>query len=672
MKKRILALLLAVVSLGAASCGGASGVVDTTDGAITDGVTTDAGSDAVTDEVSYPVLEPRLYTIDELNLGEAQWTHVGDDINTASLEVDYRSTVALYKDTTDSPRYDSAYYPRICKVKDDLYLLTWMGGQSGAHIYWTTSKDGVHWAKPEVLITHNSKENKFVHTEGPLKGTEDMFTPYNPDTCVLDNGDVLLVYYRRPLHGYAFGDYIDMNGIYLVRGTVTANNMIVWGKHERLTYGVGWEPYIWQRPDGRVEIYWSNTAPYVAMYGMDKDRRSAGTSLIYSDDNGKTWTPDIDAGRADNYMYIRAYQETVGMKVPYGKNPDGTDKYTEAVPYFGAQMPIATNMYNGKTFLAVEVAPWEGDARETDEEGSVLRDALWLTFATSGEGGEWKDLALLEDGYEIANAHGLPLGTAPYVSTFPSGEIYLTYGRESIPRGRMISPDGTTVSDYEFLPTPGIKANWGGHEIVGSHKVLTTYTDTQTGSARSVYIFTSYLNHRINAKNITVTADCGAGEWTENTDALFIGSETQAQMTVQVGHNKDTISFLINRLDDYLTDGDTVTLDIGVDKMKFYRVTVGFDGIREISCIDGGVMTAMTVDGTASVKTFGTVNDNSDTDEGAVYEIVLQKEMLGIVGAGSVKLCPSLGNMDGKGIVCDTLTGVGAFVTDTWPSVVLD
>jgi hypothetical protein len=115
---------------------------------------------------------------------------------------------------------------------------------------------------------------------------------------------------------------------------------------------------------------------------------------------------------------------------------------------------------------------------------------LWLTFATSGEGGEWKDLALLEDGYELANAHGLPRGTAPYVSTFPSGEIYLTYGRESIPRGRMISPDGTVVSDYEFLPTPGVKANWGAHEIVESHKVLTTYTDTQTGSARSVYIFT--------------------------------------------------------------------------------------------------------------------------------------------------------------------------------------
>ena len=32
-------------------------------------------------------------------------------------------------------------------------------------------------------------------------------------------------------------------------------------------------------------------------------------------DNGKTWTPDIDAGRADNYMYIRAYHEIVGMKV---------------------------------------------------------------------------------------------------------------------------------------------------------------------------------------------------------------------------------------------------------------------------------------------------------------------------------------------------------------------
>jgi hypothetical protein len=143
-------------------------------------------------------------------------------------------------------------------------------------------------------------------------------------------------------------------------------------------------------------------------------------------------------------------------------------------------------------------------------------------------------------------------------------------------------------------------------------------------------------------------------------------------MTVQVGHNGDSISFLVNRLDDYLTDGDTVTLDIGVDKMKFYRVTVGFDGIREISCIDGGVITSLPVEGDASITPFGTLNDNSDIDKGAVYEIVLPKALLGIAGKSSVKLCPSLANMDGKGVVCDTLTGVGAFVTSTWPSAVLD
>ncbi|MBQ6893561.1 MAG: hypothetical protein IJN48_05080 [Clostridia bacterium] len=38
----------------------------------------------------------------------------------------------------------------------------------------------------------------------------------------------------------------------------------------------------------------------------------------------------------------------------------------------------------------------------------------------------------------------------------------------------------------------------------------------------------------------------------------------------------------------------------------------------------------------------------------------------------SSKEMPALANQDGVGVICDTLTGVGAFVTDLWPEVVLD
>ena len=611
-----------------------------------------------------------LLTIDKLNTNNTQWSHTDDDINTASLEVNFRDTVALHSANTGSARYDNAWYPRITKVKDDLYLLVYMAGQFGSHLYYVTSPDGVNWSTPEVLVTQNDKA--FTHTEGPLAGEGDRFTPVNPEACVLKNGEILCVYYIRPGSGYGDAYYLDYNGIFLVRGTVGEDNKITWGEHKQITYGQGWEPYIWQRPDGRIEIYWSNVAPYVSIYGMDTEKRSTGTSIIYSDDNGHTWTPDIEAGKNNTYLYHRAYQEIIGKKVPFGKNADGSNKYTEPVIYMGGQMPVATNMYSGKTFLAIEVAGYEGDARIFTETGTRVRPNLWISFATSQDGGNWKDLGLLEDGYKLTNAYSLTYGTAPYVSTFPSGEIYLVYANGNRPRGRVVKPDDTAISDTEFLATPGISSNWGSSEIVDSHKVLTTYTDTKTGSARSVYIYTSYLNHRINAKNISVNVDGKTDEWKQSTDALFVGSETQAQITHQVAHDKDNVYFLINRLDTHLTNGDTVTLNIGTGKTEYYRIEVGFDGIRTVTYVNGGAETKKEVRGTATVTPIGTVGNNDDIDEGALYEIAIPKDLVGLKGATSFKACPALANQDGMGVICDTLTGVGAFVTDLWPTVVLD
>ncbi|MBQ7010501.1 MAG: exo-alpha-sialidase [Clostridia bacterium] len=590
----------------------------------------------------------KLTTIDELNRDVEKWSHVQDDISTASVEISYRDTVELNADITGYERYRDAWYPRVKKVKDDLYLLLYMPGQfGGKELYYVTSRDGKHWNAPELLWENNEE---FVHTFGPLKGKSDRYVAVNPDACVLDNGEIIAVYEIRPYAGYGQAAYLDLNGVYMKRGTVGADNSISWSGETKLTCGQAWEPFIWQRPDGLVEIYWSNVAAYVEKYGFDRKKRSTGTSVIYSDDNGHTWTPSIEEGKKNNYMYIRAYQEKVGDKIPYGDNADGTPMYTEAVPYFGGQMPSATALYNGKTLLAIEVHYLDGK--------------FHTSLTTSPEGGNWRSLGMLEDYSDSEYVIKHINGAAPYIATFPSGEGYLTYNADSKLRARLVSPDGKTLNPYEFHAAPKARSCWGASQIVGSHKMLSVFPNAGDGSGRGIFIYTSYLNHRINANKY---ADGAYGN-----DALFVGSESQAQMTVQVAHDENNVYFLINRLDLDLTDGDTVTLNIGVAKNRYYAVTADFNGVRSLKLCESGEERELPLCGSASVKVFGTVNDGSDEDEGAVYEIVLPKNALELEGAGAFKLRPELENKDGDTTCTDTLNGTDLADVATWPDVRLD
>lgn len=590
----------------------------------------------------------RVMRIDELNKDITPWSHAGDDISTASMEISYRDTVELNAENTGYERYRDAWYPRIKKIKKDLYLLLFMPGQfGGKELYYTTSADGKSWNAP-ALLWENREE--FVHTFGPLEGQSDRYVAVNPDACVLKNGEIIAVYEIRPSAGYGHAAYLDLNGVFMKRGTVNKDNTVTWSEETRLTYGQAWEPFVRQRPDGIVEIYWSNVAAYVEKYGFDRKKRSTGTSLIYSEDNGHTWIPDIEKGKKNNYMYVRAYQEKVGEKIPYGVNADGSDMYTEAVPYFGGQMPSAVTLYNGKTLLAIEVHYLDGK--------------FHTSLTVSPEGGSWRSLGMLEDYSEKERVIKHINGAAPYLSVFPSGEAYLTYNLDGKLRARLVSPDGQTLNPYEFYAAPAAASCWGASENVGSHKVLSVFPHKGEGNGRGIFVYTSYLNHRINAKPY------GTCKWSENTDALFVGSESQAQMTVQAAYDAENVYFLVNRLDNDLTDGDEVILNIGVANEKYYRVTVGLDGMRKVEAFENGEGRVLSSYGKAEVKVLGTVNDGTDTDDGAVYEITLPREAFELVG-GSFKLRPELVNKDGDTVITDTLDGVSLHNSCSWPAVVI-
>lgn len=612
--------------------------------------------------------ETKLVAIGDLDQKSANGDHAADDISTASLEINFRETVELSSATTGQTRYDNAWYPRIKQVKDDLYIMFWMYGQFGRHLYVAYSNDGKTWTEPEVFWGATS-DKKFTHTYGPLSGQEDQWLAVNADACVLDNGDILCVYAVRPSTGYGYADYAEMNGIFLTRGKVTEDNKVIWNESSdviypsqvvqeevQITKGQVWEPFIFQREDGQIELYWSCAIAYIDIYGMDKDKRSTCTSMIYSNDNGYTWSPETT--KETHYVGKRVFQEYVGDKVPYGTNEDGTPMYTEAVPYFGGQMPAAVQLYNGKTLLALEVQKLNGDFR--------------LSYAISKDGGEWDALDLTEAGPDTTKSDVISTGAAsPYLARFESGEVVMTYGLNAILRARMVSPDGSVMDTKEFRPAKDSAGSWGSVETINDHKVVAA-NPGKDGDKRSIFLYYSYLNHRTNAPKMAVNVDGYTNEWTDNTDALFVGSETQAQLTLRTAHDAENIYFLVSRLDTYVTEGDTTTICIGAGTSNYYRVVVGLDGIQSITYVEGGANKNTVTGGKAAVKVLGTVGNNEDKDEGVVTEIAIPKALVGLSGATSFTVNPSLANQDGSGSTSDTLTGVSAFTTTRWPSVVLD
>ena len=145
----------------------------------------------------------------------------------------------------------------------------------------------------------------------------------------------------------------------------------------------------------------------------------------------------------------------------------------------------------------------------------------------------------------------------------------------------MGAPDGSAFSQTLFTILPDAAGIWGCVETVDSHAMLFanaahTYDEEGKLVAGGIAMVRGYLNHRIDAPQVSICTDGYTNDWNGNTDALFVGSESQAQVTLRAAHDADNLYFLLSRLDDVLTSDDTVTVCIAASTTADYRITVGY------------------------------------------------------------------------------------------------
>ena len=541
----------------------------------------------------------------------------------AYIEADMRSWVELSSDTTGQKRYDEAQYPRIKQKNDGSYIMFWQYGTYGPHIYYSFSSDLVRWEAPQVL--YNASQYKFAcdYTD---TGTDTTYF-VNCDAEVLANGDILTVVSYRAKSGYK--SHPELAGIYLRRST---NGGRSWGEPQSIYTGVNWEPSILELSNGEIQVYFTQVSPGIEYWGEKTDRNSTGTAMVRSIDGGYTWQPAVTASPWQARLIFQQYVCDV-----------------EGSPSFTDQMSVGTELYDGSLAVVCE-------SKMTDKSfriSVIHSDAAWSETVDYDKTGP------------ADRMNNLYPGAGPYIVKMPTGETILSYGKSSRSMVLRVG-DGDARSFGEEVTIFQKPGYWGAIEVTGNNRLTAVYP--VSGEKNSILLENLYLNHAIAAPQKAIVVDGkNSKDWADVTQALFIGSASQAQATLRAAHSAEKLYLLLERRDGSLTDKDASFVYVADTAGKYYRfeidasgtVTLAYGAGARYETVENGYKYASAV--------------IAGEAGGIVTEIEANMAALGISGRRGLKVNLSLDNADADGTMAqDVIDGLDSYDASTWLDVALD
>jgi len=444
-----------------------------------------------------------IHSIDELNRKSGKDTHLKE--NRYRLEPDFRTIVELGKDVLGFPKL---HYPRIKKLKDGSYILFYQSSRIGYSCYCAYSKDGINWEKGGAVF----KGHKIVNSAG-----EQNDRAYSTvDAVVLDNGDILAFVSYRAVKGYK--RLIQDDGLSMKRSTDGGRT---WGEEQILYTTITWEPYALQLPSGEVQVYFTDS-------DHDWSPPSSGVTMLRSFDRGHTWQT--------NRQVIRQYRATA-TRVD-GK--PGTRKvWTD-------QMPSVVLLGDGKTLLAAV------ESQDSTNHFKITLVEDKTNFATTLTGD------MVGPPERVDNFRS---GGGPYLVRFPSGEIALSFQGNYFNIKLGLSTMNSIVKGPPYQPFGQKRSLWGSMEVIDPHTMFAVapHLDQKTEYG-TIMIGKQRLNHRIDAPFMRANIDGDNIEWGANTDALFLGSDSQAQCSFRFAYDDSTFYILVEYLDEELIPRDKIVL----------------------------------------------------------------------------------------------------------------
>jgi len=596
MKKRITAFALCCITLLSSCMVACNGnTPTTTDPAVTNGngVTGDVTTETqVTDPVIPEVVyEPDpeydnvdIHSISMVNPGSQRGSHT-ELTDRFYLEVDKRAAynIGFYTTKTNLP-----YYIRLKQRQDGGFILLYNDEKNGLSAHCISSDDGITWGN-KVTVFKNTSTRLYA----------------NPDAIVLQNGDILACVAWRIKDKYITDN--SQGGIETSRSTDGGKT---WSKPQVVHTGLTWEPYFLQLSSGEIQLYWTNTTRYNLPNG---NNTSTGTAIIRSYDNGYTWSSD--------------------PKKPYDAqiiSQQATEFY-DNVQFYTDQMPVAVELLDGTIALAME-------SRLNRENGSCR-----ITMAYSDD--NWKTALAVDEVGPKDKKENFIKGSAPYLRQFLSGETVLAY----VDRGYKVLLGDAKARNFTTSPIKFDLQSWCNIEILqDQHTVLAaghvfTTNKKEDNSPREIQVETMRLLHAVEAIKEERTVDGSAADWKNSLDALFIGSESQAQATYRFAHDGSKLYVIIERLDNDITSNDRMGVRLSLPGAVLNNMYVSVDATGEIeaySSVDG-VKTVHDLE--YAVKLFGTLDDSTE-DEGFIVELAIPAELLG----EEVAVYPYLMNKDGS------------------------
>ena len=320
-----------------------------------------------------------------------------------------------------------------------------------------------------------------------------------------------------------------------------------------------------------------------------------------------------------------------------------------------------------------------------DKDGNIItKEKFWLdlsddtdisnkTYSSEEEVYAGEGLGIAQEG-PINKNSDFSSGAAPYITQFPSGETVLTYlENEGDNKAKTILRLGDENGDFSNNNniTLATRGTWNSIELLSSHCVMSSIAKTQNDkeSTKAIELNKFYLNHTINADYLNKEIiDSKNIEWNDNTDALFIGSESQAQATIRVAYDKNNLYFLVDRLDNNIQDEDKIELYINVNEKNndYYKIILSKEGAENIYFHSNGKDELLN-NNILSSKII--INDTKDELGGYKVLTTISKEGLEKI-SDKINLNAILYNKDSEETVIeDTFEGIDLKDVTTWNKV---
>lgn len=475
-----------------------------------------------------PVL---VHTQDQMNQKPHELnSHAGDE-SWSSLEQIYSCrhilSPSLMMPSGIPESQATPWYPRVKSLPDGSYIMFYMGGQIASRLFCAFSTDWKTWTGRIQLATPK---------EVVVNGLKDYERYCNADAVVLSDGSLFAVYAFRAGTGYHTGQGCGIMAI------SSSDNGRSWTSPEIIYNGPCWEPYPLQLPDGRIQVYFTDSKPMT---------RNSGTSLIESTDGGLSFGPKKRISRQFKYY-----------------------EYGERI--YSDQMPVFRMLNDGRTLFGLVE-----DRHELDGPGT--KSSYWLSLVYN-DGPDWKDLGEDAAGPERKEENVLKSNSG-YVVTLPSGEVVISTGYEGWHSVKIGDHTATKwnarnwMSDwYQPFRNKGI---WGSIEAtLDNHHIISTMDSRDRGILFTV----SHLNHRIAAEHTAVTVDGDASEW-KGDEALFIGSDSPVETIFRTSVDGDCLYIAVECLDEAAEKGASVNISLcnsegKLKKGNYANITVSAAGLE--------------------------------------------------------------------------------------------